>query len=1037
MHECDGRDHHFESYSETDRRLLARVGEFNQALVEAMDAGIDVSAVLDALDPDPARYTWVDEGGGLVGTVLADAEKLLAAAPAHPGHRLLGSVALPVQHAAARPALARAPDGTCVVAWIEWSPGEGEEVFAMRTDRLGEPLEDPRAISGAPADCLRPSVACDGEGVPFVFFGQRRAGAVAVYRSQLARGGWSDPELTSTTGHPSFNQEVVRHLDGHLECCWQGFGDGRFGIYASRQESSASWSRAELLSEEHGPDRNVWDPAIVPYGEGGSAYAWTGYGEGGYETAILLRRTGTPDAAYRIKAAGAYSLHPSLAVTPDGSLWCADDCIALGAHGGSGPTRLVHRDRLGGGRYRGVRPDGRAVPGDLAPAVAARVRVSRLGSAGFEETGPVGCKARVSPAGLPRLALSSQGSLVVVYRCVRRLPLMLYYWETVVERWAGGGWEGFFTFGGADGPLEEAAVAGGDGEVLVGWQEDGRRARELAWTEGFGGEECLKRRLHYGEVVWHSVHEGGRIRLGRVPVPTDSARSGAAPLVSISAGVEGVPGTAADNEARPWARARRKAHDRYTTEVDGRSFALYWGDLHRHSLISRCTAGDEPELDDFYRYSFDVCEYDFWAVTDHAENTSPYQWWSIQKLADVLHVDARFVPFYGFEWTAATGHQNVIYESLERGAPIYSSTAAETTNPWQLWDHLRSSRWRSLTIPHHPGSAMVAFDWAYQDETMLRLVEVFQACRGNYEAEGCFRQYSDGTLSGTFVTDGLRSGNRFGLIASSDHGNGASYVGAYAEQLSRSSIFDALHDRRTIAATTRDLVVDFRLNDCFMGGDAGASDSASITGYARGYREIARIDLVRNGELARSWSRELTLAPGFIAVPLRVEWAAGSQPASDWSGRLLVRGGEILDTEFWSPEVVDVEHNRVEWVARTRNFHSQYGAQRGGVELTVLGRPEAELQVTTPSLCGRASLGELLAVRRLELGASEAGVLGLQLGTGGLVSLGTDEMRVSFEEAVTEPSWYYLRVTLVDGEMAWSSPVWVHPLPRDGSFRKR
>jgi hypothetical protein len=44
---------------------------------------------------------------------------------------------------------------------------------------------------------------------------------------------------------------------------------------------------------------------------------------------------------------------------------------------------------------------------------------------------------------------------------------------------------------------------------------------------------------------------------------------------------------------------------------------------------------------------------------------------------------------------------------------------------------------------------------------------------------------------------------------------------------------------------------------------------------------------------------------------------------------------------------------------------------------------------------------------------------------------------VSFEEAVTEPSWYYLRVTLVDGEMAWSSPVWVHPLPRDGSFRKR
>lgn len=1029
MHECDGRDHRLETYTATERQLLARVEEFNLALVEAMDRGLDVSAVFDALDPDPARYTWVDEGGGLVGTVLTDAEKILSHAPALPGHRLLGSVAMPVSRPSARPAVAKAPDGSCVVAWIEWSEGDGEQVMVVKTNKLGEPLEDPQAVSGPPADCLRPSVTCDGDGVPFVFFGLRRPGGVAVYRSQLAAGGWRGPELTSTTGHPSFNQEVVRHADGRLECCWQGYRDGRFGIYSSRQRTSGTWSEAQLLSEENGRERNVWDPALASYGEGGSAYAWTSYGLGGYETAVLVREPGRTDARFRIQAAGAYSLHPSLAVTPDGALWCADDAVAIGAHGGSGPTRLVERDRLGRLRRSGVRPDGLAVPGNLAPDVVARVRVSRLAAAGFEDTGPIGRLARVSPAGLPRLGVSSAGSVAVAYRCVRQLPLMLYYWETVAERYGASGWEGFFRFQGADGPLEEPAVAGGDGEVLVAWQEDGRRGRALSWSEGFGGEECVRRREHYGEAVWHSVHEGGRIRLGHLPLRVPDAYAGA-PRVSVVSepSPSPEPDPFPEPDARPWAPRRRgHAHERYVTDVAGRPHALYWGDLHRHSLISRCTVGDEPDLDDFYRYSFDVCEYDFWAVTDHAENTSQYQWWSIQKLADTLLVDGRFVPFYGFEWTSATGHQNVIYESLGRGAPIYSSTAASTSNPRQLWDHLKGTGLRSLTIPHHPGSAMVPFDWSYEDETMQRLVEVFQACRGNYEADGCFRQYSDGTLAGTFATDGLRAGHRFGLIASSDHGNGASYVGAYAEELSRSSVFAALHDRRTIAATTRDIVMDFRVNDCFMGGDAGACESASVAGFARGYRDIARIDLVRNGDLARSWAPEVVLPPAWIAVPLRVEWVAGVQSVTDWNGRLVVKGGEILDTEFWSPEVVDVEHDSVAWVARTRNFRSQYGAQRGGVELTVLGPPEAELEVTTEALSGGARLSELVAAGRIALGASECGELRLQLGTGGLTSLGSDEMRVSFEEPVTEPSWYYLRVTLVDGEMAWSSPVWVSP----------
>lgn len=1094
VHECDGSDHRLETYAVRDRRLLEQVEAFNRRLVAGFAGGRDLTATLAALDPDPARYTWVDEGGGLVGAVLADAEAVLAAAPVLPGFRCLPSAVMPVAAPSARPAVATGPDGSLLVAWVEWFPDQGERVVAVRTDASGSPTAEPQVLSGPLGDCLRPSVAFDGDGAAWVLFGLRPGGAVgagtgagagagvgvwAAVAGPAAGARFGEAELVSTSPHPSFNQEVARRADGRLVICWQGWAGGRFTVLSRTQaravapDGPAGGSLGPAVQLSDDGERNVWDPTVAAGPDGQVAYAWTTYGEGGYRTVVLhgdgVGAAGSPGALGSPGAGGgggvggagaggtvrtvlgeggAYSLHPSLTFGADGALWCATDVVALGGHGGSGPTRLRPRAELASPRRTGFRPDGRAVPGDLSPDVTAEVVVVRLDGGRVEGTGPVGTGAPVSPSGLPRLATTASGRVAVTYRTQRRLPLMLYYWDTVVEWHGPAGWEALSTFDEADGPLEEPGIVAAGEEVVVCWQEDGRRDRELEWTEGFGGEECLRRRDHYGEVVWHTLHTGGRVRIGRVTPPAPAPGVDGAGAVG-SVGSVGLGGPAVDSigaapvvagppaapEARPWAAARhagRPAPERYHTDADGRAVALYWGDLHRHSLISRCTAGDEPELDDFYRYAFDVCEYDFWAVTDHAENTSPYQWWSIQKLADVLHVPDRFVPFYGFEWTSATGHQNVVFESVLRGAPIYSSTAEGSATPAQLWAHLRGAGQRSLTIPHHPGSAMVPFDWSYHDEGMMRLVEVFQACRGNYEADGCFRQFSDGTLSGTFVQDGLLAGHRFGLIGSSDHGNGAGYVGAYAEALTREAIFDALHARRTMAATTRDVVVDARLDGTFMGGVAAPSSHPTLAVRAQAYGELARVEVVTPAGVVRRAAREPEIPPGQVAVPLRVEWSTGETSHTDWSGRLRVEGGTVLATRYWSPEIVDVTADGIAWKAETRNFRSQYGAQRGGVELTVIGPPDAVVRVDTAAGAGAVRLGDLAAptpvgAGRVELARGEQGTLMLQRGTGGLLGLGTDAMATSWELDVTEPTWVYVRVILEDGEMAWSSPIWVAP----------
>ena len=1029
-HFC-GIDHHSGEYTAEQRADLDLVLAFNRRLAAAIDECRDVSEVEKLIDPDPLRYMWVDEGGGRLSEFLRRGDQALAAAEPMRGRQRARGEQVPGTLAAARPCVAASAAGDLLWTWVEWRKDIGETVVASLRDRSGKHGE-PVVLSGTPADCFRPTAAFDLAGRGWVCFarsgnnGINGTDGVAVWATRCTDGRWSEPELVSTTSHPSFNQEVLAHADGSVEVCWQGRTDGRFGIY-SRRWSDGHWGPVVLVSEECSD--NVWDPALAATLDGGTAYAWSEYHQGTYR--VVLRRVdglGTWSAPRAVSSGTDYALHPSVAVTTDGGVWCAFDVITVHGHGGSGPTKLRPAESLGGpADPTGMREPGEFVPPELLPDIEASMRVVRVDEDGvWEPAGELAPQLDTTPCGLPRLVATGSGALVLAYRAHRRLPLMTYYWEVATQTLGPGGWAPPTTYAGSDATLEEASLAALGDDAVLSWQVDGRLQRGLEWTEGFGGRECPFLLEHQGEVIWHSVHGTGALRYATVPttvsttVPTTEGSPAVAHRLDIVSSDR-------RREARTWVSAAR---DRYRTGVGEQTYQLYWGDLHRHSLVSRCTSGDEPSLEDFYRYSWDVCEYDFWAVTDHAENSSEYQWWSIQKMADLFRIDGRFTPLYGFEWTGMSGHQNVIFGDVARGAPIYSSYAQPSSTPARLWELLdRHPEHPAITIPHHPGSAMVPFDWNYYDPRYLRLAEVFQACRGNYEDDGSYRQYSDGTLPGTFVADGLRRGYRFGLIASSDHGHGASYVGAYAESLDRAAIYNALDRRRVFGASTRDIVLDFRCDTAdgtaFMGEETTASGPVEFAAYVRGYTDLARLDIVRDGVTVHSLLPELDLPAGWLAVPLRLEWGRGHATVA-WDGTATIEGGEVLQTRFWSPEVTEADRHRVSWAATTKTFGEPYDAQRGGLELTLVGPPKAVVTVRTAHGRLRAPLGEL-ADRVTPMPVSCPGMFQLQPGMGGLVGLGATEARLRWTDTVTTPTWYYLRAIQVDGEMAWSSPIWVDP----------
>ena len=1021
-HFCGGIDHHRGDYTAAQRADLDRVLAFNARLAAAIDSGVDVGPTLHVLDPDPLRYMWVDEGQGRLAESLAGAQETLDLSVRLAGHTRTDVTPLSGSRRASRPTVAAAADGSVLCCWVEWVPGQGDILQSTTLKPDGTAIHpSPVRLSVGVGDIFRPTALFAADGTAWVFFGARTHGRVEVWAAYSRAGTWSRPRRITTSEHPSFNQEATAHADGRVELCWQARNGGRFGIY-SRVWHNGEWGTTDLVSE--GVEANVWDPAVAAFADGGSAYAWSEYRDGSYRVVVRLRdadgRLGTPR---QITSGSEYALHPSLAVTEDQRLWCAFDVITVSGHGGSGPTQLRPAAQVGSdpARVEGTRAAGDSVPAELLPEVTASIRVVQVCEDGVHEPpGSLATGLSVVPSGLPKLAPTAGGGLAVAFRVHRQLPLMTYYWEVAAQVLGPDGWGSPTTFRGTDGTLEEPSVAGQHERVVVAAQSDARLERALQWTEGFGGRECPYLMEHHGSVIWHGIHGAGAVVLGEV------ASTGPAAGLPDAAVPEPTIHADGRTEARRWAGERREP-ERYRAHLDdGREYSLYWGDLHRHSLVSRCTAGDEPSLEDFYRYAWDVCEYDFWAVTDHAENSSDYQWWTIQKIADLFHVPGRFVPLYGFEWTSPdTGHQNVIYGDVQRGAPIFSAFAEGSTDPPGLWRSLAEHPdYPAITIPHHPGAAMVHNDWDYHDPRFSRLVEIFQACRGNYEAPGAFRQYADATAEGTFVVDGLLRGHKFGLIGSSDHGHGASYVGAFAERLTRDSVFEALHSRRTFAATTRGIVLDVRMGDAFLGEEV-TTDTRELSIHAEGYTDLARLDIVRDGEVVFASVPDLGLPEGWIAVPLRLEWGESGE-TTVWDGELTVRGGHVVQTPFWSPEIVDAQPHRVAWRHCAHSFGEPYGSQRGGIELTVAGPAHATVTIAAGGRCEELGLGELSHARRHEL-PGRTGRFYVQNGVGGLSSMGTATLDLTWADDSRAAAFYYVRVFQIDGEMAWSSPIWVTP----------
>ena len=880
------------------------------------------------------------------------------------------------------PFLLARSDGRTTQGMVEWTPNEGDRIVLCDLAPDGSAATR-GVVSEVPGEILRPVGVLDAQGRACIFWTELVDGAPQLRGAREEGDRFSAPVTLTSGPLPSMNVEAVAHSDGRIYLAWE--------TETPPAPGSARGSR-DVVVAAAGEDLRLGERVLVGAGRfsdldagiassGGRLWiVWVGYGGRDYDVKLraLDPANGELSEVIEVSADGASDdLRPALAAGSNGELWVAWDRIENPNRGESMPTMM---STSGGEGAIGIEVR-------VACVRDGRVWLPRSTFREIPDGVVPGAPLLSTGGGIPRLCIDAAGRLWIAYRRLERSGdgQTHYTFPLLLQRLGADGWsapieiEHNVTL-----PEQPALARAGDG-VTAGLGVAPFRADVTAPSEPRLVERVA------GPAALHFHPFGDRLD---DPIVTGESHF-EVPVGATGAG----------------------------------SWRVYWGDLHRHSSVSRCMRGTEPTPSDRWEWGRDVHLLDFMALTDHVRLSDSLANRNLDKLC-WLYQSPSFCTLAGFEWsTRKYGHHNVILPG--RLSPVVATNISLEA----LYSRLRPGE--CVTIPHHSADVKFSNDFSKVDDRFTRLIEVYQACRGSYEFDGCFKQAPRAKAVGRFAQDALNDGHKFGIIASTDHGFGQAYACVLAKSLDRAAIFEALVSRRTYGATTKGMLVVLRVDDAIMGEQVTCTAPPRVQLQAAAGVELADVVVFRNGRIWRTARRRDSaihnpFAPAALVVRLplrpnrsRAEWTlevstatARFEPVEDRRGCAT-----IGESPGWS----------LRGGTATFRWPSGYSADSECAEyaLHLHASEDAGFELRTPAGTTASTFAELLQrPMKFEAPGGECtlaivprdAAVDLEHG------LGTREFVAEWEDGQLQAghAWYYARVIQTDGEIAWSSPVFVH-----------
>lgn len=485
--------------------------------------------------------------------------------------------------------------------------------------------------------------------------------------------------------------------------------------------------------------------------------------------------------------------------------------------------------------------------------------------------------------------------------------------------------------------------------------------------------------------------------------------------------------------------------------------SLFWGDLHNHNAVGYAKGSLARS------YAIARSHLDVFAFTGHARwhdvpamegdrhqvwlqgcQRHTEAWPEVCRAAQEANLPGEFVCFRAYEWHSSQYGDYCVYYPADAGELVLPDTLAE------LQAHVRAAG--ALMLPHHPGYAP---GWRgivpeAVDLSISPTCEIFSE-HGNAESDdGTFAywRHSQGRqVTGHTLAAMWRAGLRFGVTAGTDDhlgfpgAYGEGITGFWAPELSRAAIWEALRTRRVYGCTGDRIALDFTVNDAPMGSEI------PFTAACRLAIDVASPDVIETVEL---WCGDQVVArdhpcdgpPAWDGTGhVRVEYgwgpwlALGLDRIASWTLTFELSSGAIRRVlPCWQsgPFDEDRRHRIVEQMARRCVWESYtsrlqaIGEMPTNAMIFELDAPaEATVTLTAEQPAPvrvEATVGELLAHNAIAFCGpfpSESVVLHRAVPA----ALSTASLVVN--DRLDAPDYYRVRVRQRNGQMAWSSPVWV------------
>ncbi|MFT5285803.1 MAG: hypothetical protein ACI8TQ_001971 [Planctomycetota bacterium] len=736
--------------------------------------------------------------------------------------------------------------------------------------------------------------------------------------------------------------------DKSLFLVYQGLNESDYDLFLG-QRSEQGWSAPTLLSDT---DVDEWNPKLAADRSGGLHLVWDFFDGQSFDVAYARIEKGKL-ANERLIASGAeYQGFPEMAVGDDNSLWIAwESSSQFGEYGGLRAERELRLAKLS------------ATQAGTKPAIQF-ARTEDLSS-------------EIKRREFPRPTLTDRG-LFLTYsspvRANRKRDHLFTAWKTsVVEFGSKGIAEQSVPLSDGNSDAESVLVSDAKGKLWLVFIADRRSeqfARVTAWSD------AIERRPRLA--VTPVEAKAGFPALGETPPET--SRDSSKPIPSAT---------------RPTAKA-----------LPG----IVFGDLHRHTHLSRCSGAKDGTLLDAYRYARGPGGLGFVAITDHFQHMRAWSWFRSRRDAIRYNAPGSLVVLSGVERVRAKrGHYNDIYFDPEE-VPFDTETwlkAPARFAPAKP-EHV-------IAIPHMMSiDDGTGFNWDEFEADRTRLFEIYQGKRGSFEGRGLPYESDDGVEHEIALARGFERGAHFGLIAASDHvSSSTSYTGLHVESLTRSSVFEALRQRRCYATTVA-RPIESTLGKLAMGqaGDPGANARFAVELPGESHKELAYIELVKNGVTHKRLAGEGENENWIITFRRGPQTSMGALAVQ-------IEGGKFDAANSRRPgspglRIESVEDQLVKF--RRTDF----------IQIDVQIAMNWEPGAATQQLVFKSGDVEVIVPRRsIELGNSftinQAGLVALAWRQGSPLKL--SESSVQFAIDVQTGDSYYARVAWLDGNLAWTSPI--------------